>query len=398
MINKKIFENISILAKKKYEKFHKKNKSIVVLYSLTFLFIIIDVTSLLLAFNVGGISLQEEHNQTLTEEEKSNSWIITVPLLLEWIITLGFYINLKRRKYIIKSKIKKLISSRKNSIKCYTKERGAKFKKTLKLQEKNFSHSYFEHFLFSTLLYLLPLLIKFNILKNLEFKIVFCIFAILLYGYDIIFDVIQFIFIMNKRRKYNKELINENKNNLYKSINVIVDNNKQNLNEDNNISLGDIEINITNINENSIYDRNKKMKSIWGGIPMDISYLVVKISLELLFIRYLSRIGEKLDDPNNSLSWTLLFTPFYICFLPVLLFCILHILSLQKIFKDKIWIPTISVFSCFLTFAINCIIIPLKLDKKISLNNAFIPIFFGIGTIFYIIHLIILRKFKNSER
>ena len=54
--------------------------------------------SLLLAFNVGGLSLQEEQNQTLTEEEKSNSWIITVPLLLEWIITLGFYINLKRMK------------------------------------------------------------------------------------------------------------------------------------------------------------------------------------------------------------------------------------------------------------------------------------------------------------
>ena len=81
-----------------------------------------------------------------------------LPLLTEWLITLGFYIYLKKRKNQIKAKIKKLVTEKKNMIKCYTKERAAQFRKTLKLQEKNFSHSYFENFLFNVLLYLFPVL------------------------------------------------------------------------------------------------------------------------------------------------------------------------------------------------------------------------------------------------
>ena len=365
---------------------------------MTFLFIIIDLISLLLAFNLGGIPLEKNEKKNNLDEEKSNSWIIIAPLLAEWLITLGFYINIKRRKKVIKSKIKKLISDRKNNFKCYTKERVSKFKKALKLQEKTFSHNYFEQFLFNVLLYILPILVKLVILKNSEFKIIFCIFAVLFYGYDIIFGIIQFIFLLRQRRKYNNELLKEEKNNLYKSVNVIIDNqNNTNINEDNNVSLGEIEININNMNENYIYERNKKMKSKWGQIYLDISYLSVKLILEVLFIIYFTRIGEKLDDPNSSCSWSLLFIPCYLCFLPVLFFCILHILSLHRIFKNKIWIPILTIFPCFLTFVINCIIIPLKLDKKISLHHAFVPIFFGIGTIFFIIHLLILKKFKNSE-
>ena len=39
-----------------------------------------------------------------------------------------------------------------------------------------------------------------------------------------------------------------------------------------------------------------------------------------------------------------------------------------------------------------------KLDKKISLHQSIIPIIFVIGTIFLIIHLIILNKYKKTER
>ena len=368
---------------------------------MTFIFIIVDLLSFLISFDVGGISINDEKERVNDEKGNSNEWILMLPLLTEWLITLGFYIFLKKRQYTIKSKIKKLILERKNSIKCYTKERAKQFRKTLKLQEKNFSHNYFENFLFNVLLYLFPILLKLIFFKNLGFKVIFCIVAVLFYGYDIIFEVIKFFCKKRQKRKYNNELLYDEKNkNKYKSINVVVDNpnNSMNLNEDNNVSLGEIEININSMNENAIYERNKKMTSKYGETSFDISFLLVKVVLEILFIIYLTRIGEKFDDPNTSCSWTILFIPFYLCLIPVVLFCVLHCLSLYKIFKEKVWIPILTATPCLLSFIINCVLIPLKLDKKISLHQSIIPIIFVIGTIFLIVHLIILNKYKKAER
>ena len=401
IVNQKVFEKISILSKKKYEKFHNQNKSAVVIYSLTFIFIIIDLLSFLICFNVGDISPQDEKERINDMKEDSKTWILILPLLTEWLITLGFYVYLIKRKMAIKDEIKKLINDRKNSIKCFTKERAKKFRKTLKLQEKTFSHNYFENFLFNVLLYIFPILLKLVLFKNLGFKVIFCIVAVVFYGYDIIFDLFKFFCKNRQKRKYNNELLNDEKNkNNYKSINVIVDNpnNSMNLNDDNNVSLGEIEININNMNENTIYERNKKMTSKYGEKSFDISFLIVKIILEILFIIYLTRIGEKFDDPNASCSWTILFIPFYLCLLPVLLFCVLHCLSLYRIFKDKVWLPILTALPCLLSLIVNCVIIPLKLDKKISLHESVIPIVFVIGTIFLIVHLLILKKYKKAER
>ena len=83
---------------------------------------------------------------------------------------------------------------------------------------------------------------------------------------------------MRKRKKYNNELFIGNKDNIYKSLKVIVDNpnSSMNINEDNNLSIGEIEININNMNEHSIYQRNKKMKSKFGEIPLHIAFLFSK--------------------------------------------------------------------------------------------------------------------------
>jgi hypothetical protein len=387
------------LTRKKYEKFHKQNKSAVVKYCLTFIIILVDLISYLIGFNVGGISKTEENDKIDVENDKPNTWILMLPILTMWAITLGFYIHLKKRKGTIKKKIKNLILERKGSIKCYTKGRAAQFRNTLKLHEKNFSDTYFENFLFSVLLYLFPILLKLIFFKNLGFKIIFCITAVLYYGYDILHEIIKFFYVLKQKRKYNKEFLIDSKNS-YKSINVVVDNmnNTMNLNEDNNVIIGEKEINFNTMNENAIYERNKKMKSKLSGMFLNISFVFVKIVLEILFIIYLTRIGEKFDDPNSSCSWSILFIPVYLCSLPIILFCILHCLSLYRIFKGKVLFPILTVIPCMLTFIVNSVMIPLKLDKKISLHQSFIPIIFTIGTIFLIIHLIILRNYKKLER
>ena len=112
-----------------------------------------------------------------------------LPLLAEWAITLGFYIHLKKRKYNIKKKIKKLINDKKNSIKLFSKERAKQFRKTLKLQEKNYNNNYFEKFLFNVMLYIFPILLKLIVFKNLGFEIVFCLVAVIFYGYDILSEI-----------------------------------------------------------------------------------------------------------------------------------------------------------------------------------------------------------------
>ena len=155
---------------------------LVVKYSLTFILIIVDLISFLISFNVGGISPTEVKEILDDEKKESNSWILMLPLLTEWLITLGFYIHLKRRKKTVKEKMKKLILEQKSNIKGYTKDRASQLRKTLKLMEKNYNHSYFEKFLFNVLLIIFPILLKLIILKSLGFKAVFCIVAVLFYG------------------------------------------------------------------------------------------------------------------------------------------------------------------------------------------------------------------------
>ena len=73
---------------------------------MTFIFIIVDLLSFLISFDVGGISINDEKERVNDEKGNSNEWILMLPLLTEWLITLGFYIFLKKRQYTIKSKIK----------------------------------------------------------------------------------------------------------------------------------------------------------------------------------------------------------------------------------------------------------------------------------------------------
>ena len=331
------------------------------------------------------------------ENKNKNSWILSLPAIIEWIITLGFFINFKMRKKRLKSKVNKLIEERKKMIQCYNNERKQKILKIFKLQGKHFKNSYFENLLITILLFLFPIIIKNVIFKSLSFKEILCVSACLFYGYTIIYELIYLIIKTKKRREYNSKLLS-NKNNLYKSIDVVENiynqENDKNEQDNNNVSLADIDINI-NTNENALYERNIKLKSIIGNNYLNISFLVVKLLFGIFFIIYFTSIGEKLDDKTSSRTWTILFIPFYICFLPVLLFCILHCLSLYPTFKDKIYIPILTLFPCFFVFVANCVIIPLKLDNKITFHESFITVFFIIGTIFLFIHLMILNKYKN---
>ena len=354
------------------------------IYIFSFLILVIDLTSLLINLNGAGIFKKKVTSL--------NSWVIIFPLLIEWFITLGFFISFKIRVKKLKRKIKQLINDQKKYLKCYNKKNSDRLFKSLKLQGRHFRNSKFKNLLKSILLFLFPIIIKTAIFKDVSYEQIFSVSASLFYGYNFIFDLIQLIIKRRKQCKYKDKLISESLNNPYKSIDADINhsNIQENNNEqDNNISLDDIEF---NINDNVIYERNSKMTSKLGEQYLNISFMVIKGILGLLFITYFNTIGEKLDGKKNSCSWIILFIPFYICIVPSLLFCILHILSLHSIFKGKIWKVIVTLFPCLFSFIVNCVIIPLKLENRISLNSSFITIFFVIGTIFFFLHLLVLNK------
>ena len=378
-------EKISILTQKLYEEFYKQNKSLITIYTITFLLLVVDLTSLLITLYTKGVLKKKTEN--------SPSWVLALPSIIYWFITLGFYINFRVRKKKLKIKIKKLLEEKKNSIKCYNNERLIKISKILKLQGRQFKNSYFENLLITILLFLLPIIIKNYIFRKINFKTIFSVSASLFYGYDIIFVIINIIIKTRKRRLYNHELMSNNIKNSYNSICIgDLNSNQENNEQDNNVSLEDIDI---NVNDNAIYERNSKMTSIIGENYLNISFLVVKSFMGILFIIYFTRIGEKLDDKTSSTTWVILFIPCYILFLPVILFCIFHCLSLYSNFKNKIWIPIITIFPCIFTFVANSVIIPLKLDNKITFHEAFITVFFAMGTVFLLIHLYVINKYKK---
>ena len=375
------------MTNKLYSKFYKQNKFLVTIYSLSFLFLVVDLTSLLLTLSQRGVFKKQA--------ESSSTFVLAIPIIIEWLITLGFYVNFQIRKKKLKKKVKQIIDDKRNRFKFYNKERLAKIAKILKLQGRHFKNTYFENLLITILLFLIPIIIKNTILRKVGFKAIFSVSAILFYGYDIMLNLIKFIIRLSKQRKYNKELYRKKDGNTYSSLDN-GDNSKNvqenNIQDNNNVSMEDIDV---VINDNALYERNSKMKSILSEKYLNISFLLVKSFMGILFIFYFMRIGEKLDDKTNSTTWVILFIPCYIFFLPVLLYCIFHILALYSVFQEKIWIPIITIFPCLFVFIANCIIIPLKLDNKINFHEVLITIFFVIGTIFLLIHLYVLHKFKK---
>ena len=121
IINQKVIEKISILTNKLYSEFYKQNKLLVTIYSLSFLFLVVDLTSLLLTLSAKGVFNKQGNN--------SSSWVLILPIIIEWFISLGFYINFQIRKKKLKKKVKQIIDDKRNRLKCYNKERASKLAK-----------------------------------------------------------------------------------------------------------------------------------------------------------------------------------------------------------------------------------------------------------------------------
>ena len=322
-------------------------------YLFSFLFLGFDITSLLVIMNCKNVFKTKKREKIL--------WILSTPSLIICIISIVVFIIYKYRMKKVKKTFNKIIEDNINKIKFSTHENMQKFKKKLKLRIKYYKHNIFENLIKGIFVFLSPIFIKTIIFQNTTFETIFAISSTLFYGLNFFNDLYIFIKLKIGHCKRKKKPIS-----YYLEKYPLIEK-------------------ITEIKE-----INKKYRSTCSENCLSIAFFIGKLFFGLLFVVYFSQIGEKLDNPKNGDSWFLLFIPFYIFFIPLIGYSILHTISLYPIFKKQIWLIIITIFPCNFAFVINSILLPLALEKKINVTPYLIPIFFFIGTLFLFFHLKIL--------
>ena len=338
-----------------YNNFSKENRRMVILYIFSFFIIGVDCTSFFIAMD----------KYKVFGNSKKQFWIILIPGLIEWIITLLSLIYYKYKLRIIKNQVMEIIEGCKSNMRCANDDNIKSLSKKLNLRTKYYKNDIFEKCLILIIIFLFPIGLKIIIFRKCKYKKFFSICSLIIFGIMFLSSLIELIIV--KLKSY----FQMKKNNLkYFSE-------KYPLNE--------------KIIEIQNYSKNNK--TYISEIFMNIAFFIVKGFLFFLFIIYFSQIGDKLDDPIKGSSWIYLFIPMFICFIPLIVYSIIHCISLYKLFKGKIWIIIFTIIPCNFSFMINSFLIPMILDNRISITYYSIPIIFSIGTLFFGIHI----KYVNSK-
>ena len=322
-------------------------------YLFSFIILGFDITSLLITMNC--------QNVFKTKNRETILWILSTPSLIICIISIIVFIIYKYRMKKVQKTFKKIIEENKSKIKFPNQDNMKKFKKKLKLRIKYYKNIIFENLVKGIFVFLSPIFIKTIIFQNTTFELIFAISSTLFYGVNFFNDLYIFIKLKIGHCKRKK-----------KSTPYYLE--KYPL--------------VQNISE--IKETNKKYRSSCSENSLSVAFFIGKLFFGFLFITYFSQIGLKLDNPKNGDSWFLLFIPFYIFFIPMIGYSILHTISLYPIYKKKIWLLILTIFPCNFAFIINSILLPLALEKKINVTPYLIPIFFFIATLFLFLHLKIL--------
>ena len=301
----------------------------IILYIFSFFIIGIDCTSFFIAMDKNKVF----------GNTKKHKWIILIPGLIEWIMTLLSLIYYKYKLRVIKQEVMKIIEGCKSNMVCANDDNIKSLSKKLSLRTKYYKSDIFEKCLILIILFLIPIGLKIIIFRKCKYKKFFIICSSIIFGIIFFSSLIKLIII--KLKSY----FQMKKNNIKYFLK------KYPLNE--------------NIIEIQNYSKNNKTC---------VSEIFMNVAFFYLFI------------------------PMFICFIPLLLYSILHCISLYKIFKGKIWIIIFTIIPCNFSFIINSVLIPMILDNRISITYYVIPIIYSIGTLFFGIHIKIvnskLKKYK----
>jgi hypothetical protein len=354
--NKNILEFFFIKTEKIFNKFSHKNKKMINLYIFLFLFIGLDLSTLFLAMKINN------------DIKNKNDIIILSPLLCIWICSIVFYIIYIIRKKKYKNKIKKMIEINKNKLVYHTKENLQKLYDLLMLRVKNKNNNLFEDMIIIIIYIFIP--VCFKLIFSIKYKTSFIIFSSLYFSFSIFYHFFKLLqkCYQKKKRNYKQFYINKE------------------------IDKNDIRKNIKNSKNKIVQNEVNKHKTIFSSVFHNIFFFIVKIFLSILFTKhFFSEIGNKLDSSSKK-GWIKLFIPLYICYIPIIGFSILHLISYNKILKHRLCILTCTFIPILLCFFISSVLFPLILEERIKLSAYSIPILCFIGTIFVVIHNYYLHK------
>ena len=353
--NKSVLEYFFIKTEKIFNKFSHKNKKLINLYIFLLLFIGLDLSTLFLAMKINN------------DIKNKNDIIILSPLLCIWICSIVFYIIYLIRKKKYKNKIKKMIDINKNKLVCHTNENLQKLYDLLMLRVKNKNNNLFEEIIIIIIYLFIP--VFFKQIFSITYKTSFIIFSILYFSFSIFYHLFKLLYkyYQKKKRNIKQFYINQeiNKNSIRK--------------------------NLKNSKNKIVQNEVKKHTTFFSSFFHNFFFFLEKIFLSFLFTKhFFCEIGNKLDSSSKK-GWIKLFIPFYICYIPIIGFSILHLISYNKILKNRIWILISTFIPILLCFFISSILFPLILEERLKLSPYSIPILCFIGTIFVVIHNYHLR-------
>lgn len=338
-----------------YTDFYETNKKIVLIYFFSFLICGVDLFSLFLALSF---------KEAFKVSSNGSAWFLFSPFIFMWLVSIIVLILYKLKVKNVKKRVMSIVLENKDRILCPSKENLKSITKKLRLRTKYCKHNVFENCVQGIITFFIPIFLKITIFHESNYYTIFLISSGLFYGSLFITNMVKCI---KRKCKKSKE---------YECNNIQYYKKKY--------PYHPKVIEISNT--------MKKYSSVLGENALNILFFVGKLIIGFLFIVYFSEIGGKIDDPPNGNSWITLFIPFYIMFIPIIGYTILHLCSLVMLFKGKMWLIALTLIPCTLSFIANSIIIPLRMENQIGISPYWIPVLFFAGTIFLGLHMYILSQ------
>ena len=325
--NLKKIKEIILISDQIYMKTYKFLERLVAFFYFSFVVLVIDLFPLLIIL--------------IKDSQHLNSYC-QIPFIILWLICITsglIYLMVNNR--LIK-KINKLIDS---IITDATQSQNEQLAQKLKYRINNQQPIAFKLISISYILFYIPIIIKFLIknFKKWSYQYAFTFVMSIIF---IIYFFKQFYFFIQE--KYNNRIT---KNFLYQKIY----NNGDSLYYQNKIKNY----------------KSKSKKSYCGEIVMTISLYTTKIIIFIIFSLYFSALGKKLDDLESKTPYRLIFIPFYIITIIIIIWGILYIYSIKKFelkYKPILYINTCVLVLCSI---LDSVFVPLMLDKIINMNALF---------------------------
>lgn len=355
LLNSKTIKNIWLQADSLYKRFYSQSHFANKCFYFAFIVLGVDLSTFLVA---------------CVKLKKNLNFIYQIPMIFNWIISLVLCIVYILRYNNLKKTIKHLIKkSIVDNDKLYSDEKAFLAKK-LKLRTKHKQPLAFLQVSLIFIIFYFPILVKTCMERvSSSYRKALWASSSLIFLYMLFRKLYK---IIKKKLKYRKDKLYQ-----YKKLYSFIFKENQFYNKT-----------ITR------YHKNEKESKCGEGI-LFFQFFFSSLVGYLIFLFYLDALGAKLDNPEESLSWFVLFSPAYIVLFFIIVWGILYCYSICKynmIYKKRLCFTIIFIV---LGLIGNVVIIPLMLEDRINISKYWPFGIFCFISILIFYNYYLLRKQKK---